>query len=166
MELSLILDILSATAVILGILFGLIQLRHYHLSREREAALFLLNSFQTVEFINGVYIIQELPIGLTKNEIEDKLGKEIKSVYLVMSTWESIGMLVHNREITFDMVNDAYSGPIIFSWQRLEKYVTGIRNTLQRETTFEWFQWLAERMIDREQVNPPIPAHLSYRDWK
>lgn len=166
MELSLIFDILSATAVILGILFGLIQLRHYHLSREREAALFMLNSFQTVEFLSGIWIIQELPIGLTKNEIEERLGEDIKSVHLVMSTWETIGMLVFNREITLDMVDDAYSGPIIFSWERLEKYVIEIRNVLHRDTTFGWFQWLAERMIYREQTNPPVPAHLAYRDWK
>lgn len=166
MELSLILDILSATAVILGIIFGLIQLRHYHLSREREAALYLLNSFQTAEFLNGIWIVQELPLGLTKNEIEDRLGEEIRLVYLVMSTWERIGILVFNREITLDMVDDAYCGPIIFSWERLEKFVTDIRKSLQRETPFEWFQWLAERMIEHEQRNPPVPAHLAYRDWK
>ncbi len=49
---------------------------------------------------------------------------------------------------------------------RLEKYVTDLRTGLQRETPFGWFQWLAERMIDREKAEPPIPAHLAYRDWK
>jgi hypothetical protein len=166
MELSVILDVITAVAVILGILFGLLQLRHYHVSRRREAALFLLNSFQTGEFFQGIWIIQELPNGLTKNEIEDRLGEEVRSIYLVMSTWERVGILIFNHEMSIDMVDDAYGGSITLSWQRLEKYVTDLRNDLQRDTQFEWFQWLAERMIEREKEEPPVPAHLAYRDWK
>lgn len=166
MELSVILELITAIAVTIGILFGLLQLRHYHLSRKREADLFLLNSFQTGDLLHGIWIIQELPNGLLKSEIEERLGEDIKYVYLVMSTWESIGILVFNREISIYLVFDAYSGPILFSWQRLEKYVTDLRNELQLETRFEWFQWLAERMIDCEKAKPPIPAHLAYRDWE
>jgi hypothetical protein len=166
MELSVILDVITAVAVILGILFGLLQLRHYHLARKREATLFLLNSFQTGEFLQGIWIIHKLPNELTKSEIEDRLREEIRFIYLVMSTWESIGILVFNHEIPIDIVVDAYGTSIIISWQRLEKYVTDLRTGLQRETPFGWFQWLAERMIDREKAEPPIPAHLAYRDWK
>jgi hypothetical protein len=165
MDLAAIFEIITAAAVILGILFGLLQLRHYHLSRKREADLFLLNSFQTGEFLQGLWIIQELPNGLTKNEIEDRVGKEMRSVYLVMSTWERIGILVFKHEISIAMVDDAYSGPIIISWQRLEKYVTDLRKDLARERPLEWFQWLAERMMDREQTQPPVPAYLAYRNW-
>jgi hypothetical protein len=166
MELSVILELITSIAVTIGILFGLLQLRHYHLSRKREADLFLLNSFQTGELLQGIWIIQELPNELSKNEIEERLGEEIKYVYLVMSTWESIGILVFNREISIDMVVDAYRGPILFSWQRLEKYVIDLRSELELETRFEWFQWLAERMIDREKAKPPIPAYLAYHDWE
>ena len=77
MELSVILDLVTAGAVILGILFGLLQLRHYHLSQERDATLTLLNSFQTVEFFQGIWIIQGLPDGLTKDEIEDRVGGKV-----------------------------------------------------------------------------------------
>ena len=77
MELLEILNVITAIALILGILFGLLQLRHYHLSRKRETALFLFNSFQTEKFLQGIWIIQELPNGLTKDEIDERLGEEI-----------------------------------------------------------------------------------------
>jgi hypothetical protein len=64
------------------------------------------------------------------------------------------------------MVDNAYSDPIKISWQRLEEYVSDLREVLQRETQFEWFQWLAERMMERERVKPPTPAYLAYRDWE
>ena len=166
MELSLFLDIITAVAVILGILFGLLQLRHYHLSRQREADLFLLNSFQTEEFFQGIWLIQQFPSGLTKQEIEDKLEDETKSVYLVMSTWERIGLLVFNHEISLDLVEEAHGDQIVISWQRLKKYVNDLRLELQRETSFEWFQWLAERTIDREETDPPMPAYLAHSNWE
>ena len=166
MDLSAILEIITAAAVLLGILFGLLQLRHYHLSRKRESALFLLNSLQTVDFIQGIWIIQELPGGLSKKEIEDRIGNGVKSIYLVMSNWESVGVMVYRREISMDMVADAYADPIVVSWQRLERFVVDLRKILQRDTPFAWFQWLAERIMAREKTKPPKPAHLAHRDWK
>jgi hypothetical protein len=166
MDLALIVNLITVIALALGILFGLLQLRHYHLSRKREAALLMINSFQTEEFFNGIWIIQGLPVGLTMKEIEERLGEKIKSVYLVISTWERIGILVFNHEISIDIVNDSYSGLIIFSWQRLEKYVTDLRSEIQLETRFEWFQWLAERVMEREKFKPAIPAYLAYPDWE
>jgi hypothetical protein len=64
-----------------------------------------------------------------------------------------------------DMVDDAYSGPIALSWHKLELYVSGMREEYQRETMFEWFQWLAERMRDRERSRPPVPAHIAHQEW-
>ena len=31
---------------------------------------------------------------------------------------------------------------------------------------WEWFQWLAERVAEREREVNPVPAHLAHRDWK
>ena len=127
MAFSLILDLITAVAVTLGILFGLLQLRHFHISRKREADLLLLNSFHTGEFLQGIWILQELPNGLTKNEIEERVGKEITLVYAVLSTWERIGILVYNHEFSMDLVDDAFGELIIISWKKLEKYVTNLR---------------------------------------
>lgn len=107
-----------------------------------------------------------IPDGLTKVEIEESVGDEFKAVYLVMSTWEGIGILVFHNEATMDMVDDAYSGTITLSWQKLAGYVSGMREEFQRETIFEWFQWLAERMEDRERSGPPVPAHVAHKDWE
>jgi hypothetical protein len=166
MDLPFILNIISTLAVIIALAFGLIQLRHYHLSRKRDSALHLLNSYQTVDFLQGIWTILSLPDGLTKEEIEESVGDDIKAVFLVMSTWESIGILVFHHEVTMDMVDDAYSDSIKLSWQKLTGYVSGMRQEFQRETIFEWFQWIAERMKDRESSGTPIPAHIAHKGWQ
>jgi len=165
MELTFILNIVATTAVIIGLVFGLTQLRHYHLSQKRDSALYLLNSYQTGEFSQGIWTILSIPDGLTKVEIDERVGEEIKVVYLVMSTWESIGILVFHNEVSMDMVEDAFSDPITLSWQKLELYVSAMREEHQSETIFEWFQWLAEQMKDREKNRSPVPAYIAHKNW-
>jgi hypothetical protein len=165
MELSLILDVISTVAVIFGIVIGLNQLRQFYLSRKRDSAQYILTSYASSEYLKGIWLILSIPDGLTKGEIEKRVGEEINLIYLVMSTWESIGILVFNHEVTMDMVDSAFSGPIILSWQKLELYVSEIRKEHQRETMFEWFQWLADRMKEREYASSPVPAHIAYKEW-
>jgi len=35
----------------------------------------------------------------------------------------------------------------------------------QWETIFEWFQWFAERMKDREKSRSPVPAYFALKEW-
>jgi hypothetical protein len=63
------------------------------------------------------------------------------------------------------MVDDFFSGPIVLSWRKLRRYVEQQRLELHRDTIWEWFQWLAERMLERESATPPIPAHIQHRHW-
>lgn len=164
MELPILLDVISGIAVIIGVVLGLIQLRQFYLSRKRESALLLLHSYKSSEFTDGIRIVFSIPNGLTKNEIDERLREDIKAVFLVISTWESIGILVYRNEVTMDMVDDAFSGPIIISWQKLQRYVFDMREEHQRQTIMEWFQWLAEQMRDREISKPPVPAYIASRE--
>ena len=52
---------------------------------------------------------------------------------MVIGTWERLGILVYRREIDPNRVDDAYSEPILHSWQRLEKYILEFRAGGQRQ---------------------------------
>ncbi|MDG1551813.1 MAG: hypothetical protein P8Q95_08830 [Candidatus Poseidoniaceae archaeon] len=34
------------------------------------------------------------------------------------------------------------------------------------ESDFEWFQWLAERIMEYDEGKKIQPAHIAYRDWQ
>jgi hypothetical protein len=74
--------------------------------------------------------------------------------------------MVFRREVTLDLVDDFFSGPILLSWQKLKVYSEECRRTLNRETFNEWFHWLAERMMEREKLSPPVPAYIAHRTWR
>ena len=166
MNLPALLQIISAIAMTLGIIFGIINLRNFQVMRKREAAILMLNSFQTLDFVRGLLYIFDLPDNSTNAELEKLPEDKYMSVYLVLGTWERLGILVFRNEISVDLVDDAFSGPIIQSWIKLGKFVEEFRVRMQRETGFEWFQWLAERMLDREQHGSAIPAYIAHKDWK
>lgn len=143
----------------------MVQLRQYRASREREAALEFLRSFQTPAMATAIRAVYGLPEGLSKSEIEAALGERMDIVYALMTTWESIGILVYRGEITLDLVDDFFSGPIRLSWRKLEMYVRTERSEQNRDTIEEWFEWLNDRLVERESTTPPVPAHVAYRDW-
>jgi Domain of unknown function (DUF4760) len=166
MELALIFQIISTTAVLLGILFGLLNLRNFQMMRKREAAILMLNSFQTNEFVRGLLVVFDLPGNVTKAKI-DKLPKEdYLALYIVLGTWERLGILVHRREISLDLVDDAFSGTILVSWNKLGNFINQFRESSGRATGFEWFQWLAERIMEREHGPSATPAYIRHKKWK
>jgi hypothetical protein len=166
MDLSLIIQFISTISIVLGILFGLLNLRNFQAMRRRESAILMLNSFQTSDFVRGLLLIFDLPEGVTTKQIEKLPKDKYTDLYMVIGAWERLGILVFRGEIELDLVDDAYSGPVIQSWQKLEKYIGEFRARVGRDTAFEWFQWLAERMLDREVETRAVPAYQAYRKWK
>lgn len=156
-----ILDAVTTMAIVGGVILGVIELRHLRRRRRREGMIELLHSFQTPGLAKAIWVIPELPDGLSKREVEEALGEEMHLVYLALGTWESLGVLVARGELPLALVDDAFSGPLLLCWRKLEKYVEDVRREFERPTYSEWFEWLARELRDRERARPPEPAQLS-----
>lgn len=166
MNVELVLQAIQATSVLVGVGFAVYELRRYRRERYREAAIELLHTFQTPDFAKALTLVYRLPDGLSRHEIEARLGGDLHLVYAMTTTWESIGVLVWRGEVDIDLVDDFFSGPIVVSWRKLQGYFFDERRETSRETIGEWFQWLAERFAEREGAAPPVPAHVAFRDWR
>lgn len=166
MDLNIVFQTIATLVMVSGVVFSLINLRNFQASRKRESAILMLNSFQTNDFVKGLLLIFDLPDDADKKFIDKLPYEQYLSIYMVLGTWERLGILVYRREMDLDLVDDAFSGPVIQSWQKLEKYILEFRARVKRETAFEWFQWLAERMLERETTAEAIPAYVAHRDWK
>ena len=167
MDISTLANLINAIAVTAGVIFAAAQIRQYRQRRQRDAMLELVRSFQSPAFTAALRRVLSLPDGADAAKIREVLGPDGEdAVYLVSLTWESLGVLVFRRQITLDLVDDFFSGPLVISWQKLEVYSEEWRRTLNRETGNEWFHWLAERMLEREKTSPPIPAYVAHRGWR
>src|SRR4029079_1984592 len=119
MDISTIANLIHAIAVTSGVIFAAAQIRQYRQRRERDAMLELVRSFQSPAFTSALRRVLSLPDGADTEKIREVLGPDGEdSVYLVSLTWESLGLLVFHREVTLDLVEDFFSGPILLSWQK------------------------------------------------
>lgn len=166
LNLPLVLQLIGTVLMLVGVAFGIQNIRQYQAGRKRESAILLLNSFQTSDFVRGLLVIFDLPPHVSKKEVDALASEQFLAVYMVLGTWERLGLLVYRREIDLTLVEDAYGGPIIQSWQKLEHYLQEFRAYVQRDSALEWFQWLAERLLECEAKQPALPAYLAHRDWK
>ena len=167
MDISTAANLINAIAVTAGVIFAAVQITQYRQRRHRDAMLELVRSFQSPAFTSALRRVLSLPDGADTRKIREVLGPDGEdAVYLVSLTWESIGVLLFRRELTLDLVDDFFSGPILLSWKKLQVWAEEWRRELNRETGSEWFHWLAERMMEREKLVPPVPAYIAHRDWR
>ncbi len=85
---------------------------------------------------------------------------------VMFGTFESLGILVYRREITLELIDDFFSGPVILFWKKLKNYFSEIREYSNRENYGKWVQWLAERLEEREAKISLPAAHVAYKKWK
>jgi hypothetical protein len=167
MDLSTFANLVNAIAVTAGVIFAATQIREYRQQRRRDSMLALVRSFQSPTFAKALRRVIELPDNASADEIRKILGPEGEDLLVhVTATWETIGVLLFHNELTLDIIDDFFSGPILISWRKLLPYTTNVRQRYQRDTWSEWFQWLPERMMERESKSPPVPAYIAHREWK
>jgi len=163
MDISTLANLINAIAVTAGVIFAAAQIRDYRRQRKRDSMLALVRSFQSPTFARALRRVVELPDNISADEIRKILGPEGEDLVVhVTATWETIGVLFFHGELTIDLIDDFFSGPILISWRKLLPYTTDLRRQYNRDTWSEWFQWLAERMLERESSSPPVPAYKAY----
>jgi len=161
-----ILNLVNAFALMAGVIFAAYQLIELRRQHRRDAVLGLVRSFQSGDFAAALRRVNSLPDGSDRAAIEHALGPDgWDQIFLVGLTWETLGALTFRREIDMETIDDFFSGAVTISWRKLHLFVEEDREGLGRETVWEWFQWLAERLQERELRSTPIPAHIAHREW-
>jgi hypothetical protein len=154
----------SATGIVVGALFAGYQLWRSEQQRKAAAALSTVTSFNTGEFRAAFAKVYTLPLGAEAKVVRDAGRDMEEAATTVMMTFEMIGVLVFNRMVPIETVDQAIGGFLRESWRRLEKYVDWKREEVGSPRWGEWYQWLFEHLA----VNPRRAqgAYETFRDWK
>jgi hypothetical protein len=161
---ALVLQWIETIAIVVGVVFGLIQLRQLRLQHEVQGGAELLRSLQSPQTIRAALLVQELPDDLTTAELKSRLGADYDDVTALMAMFESIGPLVARGHVPIDMYADFYSGGTVLCWRKLKRSVEE-RRASGWSNFLEWFQWLAERMDERAPLASGAPAFEAHRNW-
>ena len=157
-------EILGVIIVVGGLYFAVLQIRQFRQQRRELAAIELFRFFGNPRFTEAYKMVLHLPDGLSAEDIRTKHAKLENAAMLISSTMENIGVMTFQRIVPFLIVNKLVGSSVMILWRKLRNYAFALREELDDEAAFEWFQWLAERLEDY-QARDPLPAYEAHKDW-
>ncbi len=156
-------EIFAALVVIGGLFFAYIQIRHTRQQRRELAAIELFRSFGNPQFSEAFRCVLDLPDGLNRQDLMNAYPNAEDHAMLIATTMENIGVMTFQRIVPFAVVSNLVGGSTGLLWGKLESWTADLREQLDEPKTFEWFQWLADRLADYEkEIEPAYEAH---KDW-
>ena len=159
-------EIFGALLVVIGVIFGLLEIRHYRQQRQETASMEIMRAFQSVDFTKALRLVMDFEQECQQCR-EDSLPQELQdAAMLVSTTLEAVGLMVYQRIVPFRLVQQLMGGTIQASWGVLRLHTEMLREELRRPSIHEWFQWLAERLTEHPEYRDEEGAYLKYGDWK
>lgn len=152
-------------ALIAAAFFAGYQLLLHRRERKDLAAKDLLTSMQTQEFRSAYATIWALPLQADPEAVEAHGPDVEQAAVTVAMTFESIGVMVHNRIIPLEAVDQFIGGFLRESWRRLQPFIQEQRRRLGAPRYAEWYQWLAER-VESDRRRRTVPAYEAFADWR
>ncbi len=159
-------EILGVIIVIVGFAFAIIQLLHFRRERQDRAAIELARSFETPEFAHALRMVLSLPAGIRADQLRARGDEYEDAAMLVSLTLESVGIMVHRRIVSFDMVWELMGGVVQSAWDRLRDWAFAIRRDESQDKFDEWIQWLAAQMDRYSAQTGSEPAYRAHDDWR
>ncbi len=156
-------NIALALSFIVGLLFGIAQVRAAARDRRERLTLETIRTFQTREFIELMNFIltQDLPV--KREELMALPSEKITNYMQFAQEMESLGIQVAERLINIDLVDKTLGSFVTTSWEKYKTLFLDIREKAPDPFLGEYFQWLAERIEERMKNKPRKPFYETHR---
>ncbi len=144
---------------IVGLVFGISQVRVATRDRRERLTLQTLSEFQTREFVELLQFIIMNDMPPTGEAMRKLSDKEQVMIIQFAQEMESLGILVAERLINIDLVDKTLGSFVTTSWQKYKNMFLDMREKTPDPFLGEYFQWLAERIEERMEKYPRRPFY-------
>ncbi len=156
---TLVANISLALSFLVGLVFGIAQVKAAARDRRERLTLETLREFQTAEFIALLHFVSfhDLPAdweGFKKLSAEDQM-----KLIQFAQEMESLGILVAEHLINIDLVDKTLGSFVATIWTKYKPMYLDMRVAQPDPFLGEYFQWLAEEINKRMKENPRKPFH-------
>ena len=158
-------EVFGLLTIIGAVIFSWYQIKHLRQDRKSAAAFKLTEIYHSSTFAYGMHVLFNSPEDMNAKEFEEHHGENMKDIVTLMTTWESIGAMIFREELDWDLMYDYFAGAIVITFLKTRLVIQDWRDENDRQSYFEWMEWLAQKVIDLESDTPPVPAHILYKDW-
>jgi hypothetical protein len=154
---ALIANVALALSFIVGLVFGIAQVRAAARDRRDRLTLEALRNFQSREFVELMQYIISHKIPTNSRKLQALPAAEQILFLQFSQEMEMLGILVAEKLIDIDLVDKTLGSLVSSSWEKYKGMVLSLRGG--DPFLNEYFQWLAERISDRMTKNPRKPFH-------
>ena len=156
--------IVACIGVVVAAALAVLQLRSQNQTRRAQLFMELYDQFYTPEFhrrwMEIVFVLQDEDL-LDSEGVPSFLKGEIENyveVNALCCFFEGIGLLVDKTLIDIHIVAELMSTPIIYVWEKVQKFVMQTRELLGRPQVYEWFEYLYQEIqsIPSRKSQQPI----------
>ncbi|MEX2546917.1 MAG: hypothetical protein WD830_03915 [Chloroflexota bacterium] len=152
-------------AVVVGVVFGLIELRRTARDRRDLAAVDIVRTVQTQEVRRAVGRVLKLP-----DDADSELIRSdptlLDDALAVDSACEMWGSMVFEGVVDLHLLDRMVGGWVRGSWRRLRGWVEAERAETRNPNVGEWWQWLYERLEEDPDPGKARGAYIAYRGRK
>jgi len=142
-------SIVAAVGVLIGVVFTVLELRDLVKTRRVDLVTRLYSTFGSTEFVEAWEKIR------TRESVDDfdayKKKHGLSEYIQVCTLFEGIGILLDRRLIDNDLADDLFGVPVRLAWERMRVLIQEDRKQTNEPGTFEWFEYLYNKMQKREQ---------------
>jgi len=158
-------EVVTAFAVLIGVGFGLFQLRQANRNRRDLAAVDIIRTVQTQEVRIAVRSIFSLPEN-SDPEIIRNDPEMLKAALAVDSACEMWGCMVFEGVVDLHLLDRMVGGWVRGTWTRLHVWVEAERVDTGSVNVGEWWQWLYELLEADPDIGKKSGAHIAYKGRK
>jgi len=140
--------VVASAGVLVAAIYYVLQIRHQNRMRQTDLVMKLYVQFSSLEF-------QKLWEEILKREAKD--FDDYRHKYGMAELWsaglffEGIGILLRRKLIDIDLVDDMFTTPIKWTWEKMKDITLEARKARNQPEILEWFEYLYNEMKKRQR---------------
>jgi len=139
---------IASASVVAGVIYYALEIRHQSKMRQTDLVMKLYSQFDSLEF-------QKVWGEILKREAKDYYDYEKKHGFAEFAAigifFEGIGILLRRKLIDIELVDDMFTTPVKWTWEKMKDIVLEWRKVRNAPEIFEWLEYLYNEMQKREK---------------
>jgi hypothetical protein len=148
-------------SLIVAIVFGVAQIKAAKRDRRERLTIDALENFQSKEFAELIHFITTTDFPEKFENWQAWQKDDRVRLIQIMQQMESIGILLGDGVINFDLVDKTLGSFVTTTWEKCKPLVLDLRQQTNDPYLAEYFQWMAEQIDKRMNENPRKPFFQS-----
>lgn len=157
-------EIIGASSILTGLVFGWFQIRQYRTQQRDAIAINIAQTFYSGDLARSISLLHEVPDGISLEDLRLRGDRYMHAAITVATSFETMGLLIFKRIAPFDLVLDLAGGIVSSMSRKLVNVHQELRSEQNQPSWGEWFEWLGDQAehVKHERT----PAHIQHRDWR